>query len=122
MTSSKKKKKTESISNQKKKNKLLLGEHMTYVNVKARKIQEVQIRTGEGFSHKKALDFQRYRGYREENKKFTRPVHNRITSSPNDPSLPLEITTLLSWEGSRKGSTEVSPARLSGAAPWTGQG
>lgn len=49
---------------------------MTYVNVKARKIQEVQIRTGEGFSHKKALDFQRYRGYREENKKFTRPVHN----------------------------------------------
>lgn len=95
---------------------------MTYANVKARKIQEVQIRTGEGFSHKKALDFRRYRGYREENKKFTRPVHNRITSSPNDPSLPLEITTPLSWEGSHKGSTEVSPARLSGAAPWTGHG
>lgn len=120
MTSSKKKNRKH--LKPKKKTKLLLGEHMTYANVKARKIQEVQIRTGEGFSHKKALDFRRYRGYREENKKFTRPVHNRITSSPNDPSLPLEITTPLSREGSHKGSTEVSPARLSGAAPWTGHG
>ena len=52
----------------------LLGKQTTYVNARARKIQEVQIRAADGFFHTEVLDFQRYHTCREHNKTHTTRV------------------------------------------------